>query len=73
MPYPKNNNNYTITNKKNLTEEYEIDYRNGILSFDSFESLESLKEKCGIISYEAIIYIIKNNDHYKGVKDNVKK
>ena len=70
---PKNNNNYTITNKKNFTEEYEIYYRNGILSFDSFESFESLKEKCGIMNYEAIIYIIKNNDHYKGVKDNVKK
>ena len=73
LPYQKNNNNYKITNKKNFTEEYEIYYRNGILSFDSFESLESLKEKCGIMNYEAIIYIIKNNDHYKGVKDNVKK
>ena len=69
----KKNNNYTITNKKNFTEEYEIYYRNGILSFDSFESLESLKKKCGIMNYEAIIYIIKNNDHYKSVKDNVKK
>ena len=25
------------------------------------------------MNYEAIIYIIKNNDHYKGVKDNVNK
>ena len=42
----ENNNNHTLTNtnKKNFTEEYEIYYRNGILSFDSFESLESLKE-----------------------------
>ena len=71
----ENNNNHTLTNtnKKNFTEEYEIYYRNGILSFDSFESLESLKEKCGIMNYEAIIYIIKNNDHYKNLNDNVKK
>ena len=25
------------------------------------------------MNYNAIIYIIKNNNHYKGVKDNVKK
>ena len=68
----ENNNNYKITNKKNFTEEYEIYYRNGILSFDSFESLESLKEKCGM-NYDAIIYIIKNNDHYKNINDNLKK
>ena len=42
----ENNNNHTLTNtnKKNFTEEYEIYYRNGILSFDSFESLESLEK-----------------------------
>ena len=68
------NNNHTLTNtnKKNFTEEYEIYYRNGILSFDSFESLESLKKKCDM-NYYAIIYIIKNNDHYKNLNDNVKK
>ena len=44
LPYPKNNN-YTITNKKKFTEEYEIYYKNGILSFDSFESLESCKPR----------------------------
>ena len=36
----ENNNNHTLTNtnKKKFTEEYEIYYRNGILSFDSFEA-----------------------------------
>ena len=67
----ENNNNHTLTNtnKKNFTEEYEIYYRNGILSFDS---LELLKKKCDM-NYYAIIYIIKNNDHYKNLNDNVKK
>ena len=65
-------NNHTLANKKKFTEEYEIYYRNGILSFYSFESLELLKEKCGR-NYDAIIYIIKNNDHYKNINDNVKK
>ena len=31
-----------------------------------------MKEKCGM-NYNAIIYIIKNNEHYKNIKDNVKK
>ena len=68
-------NNYTIKNKnkKNFTEEYNIYYRNGILSFDTFETLESLEKKCGEMNYEAIIYIIQNNNYYKGVKDNVYK
>ena len=73
----ENNNNHTLTNtnKKIFTEEYEIYYRNGILSFESFESFESLEslEKKYDMNYYEIIYIIKNNDHYKNLNDNVKK
>ena len=69
----KNKNNHTLSKKNKFTEDYWIEYRNGKLSFDSFESLKSLNGKCDMMNYNAIIYIIKNNDNYKGVKDNIKK
>ena len=66
-------NNHKISKKNKFTEDYCIEYRNGILSFYSFESLELLKEKCDMMNYNAIIYIIKNNDNYKSAQDNIKK
>ena len=69
----KNNHNQALSKKNKFTEYYCIEYRNGILSFYSFESLELLKERCDMMNYNAIIYIIKNNDNYKSAKDNIKK
>ena len=69
----KNNHNQALSKKNKFTEDYCIEYRNGILLFYSFESLELLKERCDMMNYNAIIYIIKNNDNYKSAKDNIKK
>ena len=69
----KNNHNQALSKKNKFTEYYCIEYRNEILSFYSFESLELLKERCDMMNYNAIIYIIKNNDNYKSAQDNIKK
>ena len=64
------NNRIKKNQEKKFTEEYEIDYRNGIISLDEFESIDSLRENNNI---RAIIYIIKNNYYYKNMKDTIKK
>ena len=66
----KNNHKLALPNKKFFTEEYNINYENGIISFYEFESIDSLRENKNM---RAIIYIVKKNDHYKNMKGTIKK